>query len=61
MRKTLITAALTAVVGLSACSSGQVIDTTVDVAGGATKVAAKTVVGAGKLAVKGGRALTASD
>ncbi|MDD9977859.1 MAG: hypothetical protein OXQ30_09030 [Boseongicola sp.] len=52
-----IVMALTSVVGLSACTSDQVIDNSVGVAAGATKVVAKGVVGAGKLAVKGGRAI----
>jgi len=57
----LIAIALTAVVGLSACTSDQVIDNTVGVAAGATKVVAKGAVGAGKLAVKGGKALVGNE
>ncbi|MGY3437370.1 MULTISPECIES: hypothetical protein [unclassified Marinovum] len=41
---------------LSACSTEQVVGNTVDGVGGATKLAAKGVVGAGRLAVRGGRA-----
>ena len=41
--------AVALVLGLSACSTNQVIDNTVDVASGATKLAAKGAVGAGKL------------
>lgn len=61
MKRTFSALALAAVVGLSACSSGQVIDNTVDVAGGATKVVAKSVVGAGKLAVRGTKALVSDE
>ena len=39
--------------GLTACSSDQVIDNTVDVVGGGTKIVAKGVVGAGKLVYRG--------
>ncbi|MGR3513593.1 MAG: hypothetical protein ACU0GG_12595 [Paracoccaceae bacterium] len=38
---------------LSACSSDQVIDNTVDVVGGGTKIVAKGVVGTGKLVYRG--------
>lgn len=57
MKLSVIALALTAVVGLSACTSDQVIDNTVGVTAGATKAVAKGAVGAGKLAVKGGKAL----
>ena len=43
----------TAVIGLAACSSDRIIDTSVDAAGGATKIVAKGVLGA----VRGGTAL----
>ena len=42
-----------ALLGLTACSSDQVIDNTVDVVGGGTKIVAKGVVGAGKLVYRG--------
>lgn len=42
---------------LSACSATQVIDNTVDVAAGATRVVAHGAVGAGRLAVRGGQAV----
>ncbi len=45
--------AVALVLGLSACSTNQVIDNTVDVASGATKLAAKGAVGAGKLVYRG--------
>ena len=56
-RKVMIATMLTAAVALSACTSDQVIDNSVSVATGTTKLAAKGVVGAGKLAYKGGQAI----
>jgi DNA-binding transcriptional regulator YdaS (Cro superfamily) len=43
-----------ALLGLSACSTDQVIDGSVRVAAGTTKVVAKGAIGAGKLAYHGG-------
>lgn len=51
--KTLLAAVLGAAVALSACTTDQVIDNSVGVAAGATKVVAKGAVGATKLAYKG--------
>ncbi len=59
-RKMTAIALLAATVALSACSSGQVIDNTVGVAAGTTKVVAKGAVGAGKLVYKGGKAVVGS-
>lgn len=56
VRKLTVATAVLAVIGLAACSSDQVIDNTVDVAAGTTKVVAKGAVGAGKLVYKGGKA-----
>lgn len=58
--KTSALIALAAATMLSACSSDQVIDNTVGVAAGTTKVVAKGAVGAGKLAYRGGRAVFTS-
>ena len=48
-----VVAMVGAMFALSACSSERVIDNTVGAAGYVTKTAAKGVVGAGKLTVKG--------
>ena len=61
VRKLLVNSVAAACIALSACSSGQVIDNTVGVAAGATKIVAKGAVGAGKLAVKGGKKIVGSD
>lgn len=61
LRKPAIAAVLAAAVALSACTSDQVIDNTVGVASGATKVVAKGAVGAGKLVYKGGQTIVGSD
>lgn len=53
LRKSTGAAVIAAVVGLSACTSDQVIDNTVGVAAGGTKIVAKGVVGAGKLVYRG--------
>ncbi|MEL6102723.1 MAG: hypothetical protein AAFY74_00095 [Pseudomonadota bacterium] len=53
LRKSSIAAIAVAVFSLSACTSDQVIDNTVGVAAGATKVVAKGAVGAGKLTYRG--------
>ncbi len=60
-RKAAAATLLTAAFALSACSTEQVIDNSAGAAAGATKVVAKGVVGAGKLAYKGGKSLIASD
>lgn len=46
---------------LAACSTDQVLDNSVGVAAGTTKVVAKGAVGAGKLAYKGGKAIVAGS
>lgn len=60
-RKAAVAATIAAVVTLSACTSEQVIDNSVGVAAGATKVVAKGAVGAGKLAYNGGKKLVGAD
>lgn len=55
-RKMMIVALMGAVVSVSACSSGQVVDNTVGVTGFVAKTAVKGTIGAGKLAVKGVKA-----
>jgi hypothetical protein len=57
IRTALVAALCAATLSLSACSTPQVIDTTVDVAAGTTKVVAKGAYGAGKMAYKGGSSL----
>lgn len=52
-RKATVAALMVAVVGLSACTSDQVIDGTVGVAAGGTKIIAKGAVGAGKMVYRG--------
>ncbi len=54
-KNTAIAALLGAVLALSACSTNQVVDTTVDASGFVVKTAAKGAVGAGKLAFKGAK------
>lgn len=61
VRKVSIAAMVVAGLALSACSTDQVIDNSVGVAAGTTKVVAKGAVGAGKLAYKGGKALVSGD
>lgn len=61
VRKMSIAALVVAGLALSACSTDQVIDNSVGVAAGTTKVVAKGAVGAGKLAYKGGKALVVGD
>lgn len=61
VRKFTVTSVAAACFAVSACSSDQVIDNTVGVAAGATKIVAKGAVGAGKLAVKGGKKIVGSD
>lgn len=61
MKKFALIALAATAMTLSACSSDQVIDNTVGVAAGGTRLAAKGVVGAGKLAYRGGRAVLTSD
>ena len=56
-KKTMFAALIAAAVALSACTTEQVIDNSVGVAAGTTKVIAKGTVGAGKLAYKGGKKL----
>lgn len=51
MSRLMISALFAAAMALSACSTNQVIDNTVGVAGFVTKTAVKGAVGAGKLAV----------
>lgn len=53
MKKLMIAAILGSMVVVSACSTEQVIDNTVDATGFVAKTAVKGTVGAGKLAVKG--------
>ena len=53
LRTSTLVAVAASVVALSACTSDQVIDNTVGLAAGATKVVAKGTVGAGKLVYKG--------
>lgn len=60
MKKFALIALAATAMTLSACSSDQVIDNSVGFAAGTTKVAAKGVVGAGKLAYRGGRAVVTS-
>lgn len=57
--KSKITLSALAVTGmlLAACSTDQVLDNSVGVAAGTTKVVAKGAVGAGKLAYRGGKAI----
>lgn len=61
LRGIALTFLLSSTLALSACSSGQVIDNTVNVAAGTTRLVAKGAVGAGKLAYRGGKAFVASD
>jgi hypothetical protein len=61
IRKSMIAAVIGSVLMLSACSSDQVIDNSVGVAAGTTKVVAKGAVGAGKLVYKGGKAIVVSN
>jgi hypothetical protein len=60
-RKATAATLIAAAVGLSACSSDQVIDNTVGVAAGGTKIVAKGAVGAGKLVYKGGKAIVGGN
>ncbi|AEI92972.1 hypothetical protein [Roseobacter litoralis] len=60
-RKALVVTLLAALLNIAACSTDQVIDNSVGVAAGTTKVVAKGAVGAGKLAVKGVRKAAGSD
>lgn len=60
-RKATTVALVIALVGLTACTSDQVIDNTVGVAAGTTKVVAKGAVGAGKLVYKGGQKVMGAD
>ena len=53
LHKSYIAAIATVALSLSACTSDQVINNTVGVAAGTTKVVAKGAVGAGKLAYRG--------
>jgi hypothetical protein len=61
IRAATLTAVLSIAMALTACSSDQAIDNTVGVAAGTTKLAAKGVVGAGKLVYRGGKAVVSSD
>ncbi len=60
-RKAIVVTLLAASLNIAACSTDQVIDNSVGVAAGTTKVVAKGAVGAGKLAVKGVRKVAGSD
>ncbi|MEM7710091.1 MAG: hypothetical protein AAF264_04940 [Pseudomonadota bacterium] len=60
-KKITLVAVLSGAMALSACSSDQAIDNTVGIAAGTTKVVAKGVVGAGKLAYRGGKAVVGAD
>ncbi|PLS23428.1 hypothetical protein [Neptunicoccus cionae] len=61
MKKLMIAAVLGSAVAVSACSTNQVADATGATAGFVTKTAVKGAVGAGKLAVKGVKAVATSD
>lgn len=61
MKKFALIALAAAAMTLSACSTDQAIDNTVGVAAGATKLAAKGAVGAGKLVYRGGQAVFVSE
>ncbi|WP_300039581.1 hypothetical protein [uncultured Roseobacter sp.] len=61
VRKALVAALLAASLTMTACSTEQVIDNSVGVAAGTTKVVAKGAVGAGKLAVKGVKKVAGAD
>ncbi len=52
-RKAVAAIAVMGIMTMSACSTDRVIDNTVGVAAGTTKLAARGVVGVGKLAVRG--------
>lgn len=54
-RKMAVAAMIVATLAVAACSTEQVIDNSVGVAAGTTKVVAKGAIGAGKLAYKGGK------
>lgn len=56
-RITFVAAAFAAAITLSACSTEKVVDRTVDTTLFAGKTVVKTGVGAGKLVVRGGRAV----
>ena len=60
-RKMMIVALLGALVGVSACSTEQVVDNTVGVTGFVAKTAVKGTIGAGKLAVKGVQKAAGTD
>ena len=53
LRKMIVAGMMGAALTLSACTSDQVIDNTVGVTAGATKLVAKGAVGAGKLVYHG--------
>ena len=60
--RTMMTVALfAALVGVSACSTGQVVDNTVEATGFVAKTAVKGTIGAGRLAVKGVKRASATD
>ena len=52
-KKATLVAVTAALMSLGACSTDKVIDNTVDLTAGATKLAVHGVVGVGKLAVRG--------
>ena len=54
-------AALAATASLAACSAERVVDNTVDAGLFAGRTVVKTGVGAGKMVVKGGRALATDE
>lgn len=60
-RKMMIAALMGALVSVSACSTGEVFENTVDATGFVAKSAVKGGIGAGKLAVKGVKAATAAE
>ncbi len=60
-RKIVQAALVGAIVALSACSTERVVDNTVDATGFVTKTAVKGTIGAGRLAVKGAKAVVGSD
>lgn len=61
VRRFLIVGVLGAAMTVSACSTEQVIDNSVGVAAGTTKLVAKGAVGASKLAYQGGKSLVGAE
>ena len=61
IRATAMGAVTVVFLGLSACTTEQVIDNTVDVAAGTTKIVAKGAVAVGKATYKGAKSLVSDD